>query len=103
MTKFHIAWKKNVSVMPDDPVKMAKLNLSLLEMVKADLKLGSIADWGNYCNGFSGYCLKEGTEADILLGLLKYMPYVLFDVRPVVNVDQSIDAINKVVAQSKTK
>jgi hypothetical protein len=103
MTKFHIGWKKNLCVKSDDPVEMAKLNLSLLEMVKADLKSGSIADWGSYCNGFSGYCLIEGTEADILPGLLKYMPHVLFNVRPVTNVDQNIEAINKVVAQSKTK
>ena len=82
---------------------MAKLNLLLLEMVKADLKSGKLADWGNYCNGFSRYCLIEGTEADILPGLLKYMPYVLFDVKPVINVDQAMEAINRVVSQSKTK
>jgi hypothetical protein len=103
MTKFHIEWKKNPSLMPEDPIKMVKLNLSLLEMVKAALKSGEIADWGTYCNGFSGYCLIEGTEADILPSLLKYMPYILFDVKPVVNAYQAIEAINKVVSQSKTK
>ena len=103
MTKFKIEWEKNPSMMPDDTVKMVKINLSLLEMVKADLKSGKLADWGVYCNAFSGYCFIEGTEADIMPTLLRYMPYVLFDVKPAINVDQAIEAINKAVAESKPK
>ena len=102
MTKFHIEWKKNIAVMPDDSVKNAKISISLLEMVKADLKSGKLADWGVYCNGFSGYCLIEGTETDVTSTLLKYMPHVLFDVKPVINADQS-EAVNRVISQSKTK
>lgn len=93
MPKFHIEWKQNLSVMPDDPVKMGKINLSLLEMVKAEVKSSKIGDWGVYCNGFSGYCIKEGAHDEIMTELLKYMPYILFDVKPVVNVDQAIDAV----------
>ncbi len=103
MAKFRIDWKKNPSLMPDDPVKMAKMSLSLLEMVKADLKSGKFADWGVYCNGFSGYLIIEGSEVDIMPTLLKYMPHVLFDVKPVINVDQAVEAINKAVTESKPK
>ena len=103
MTKFHIEWKKEISAMPDDPAKIAKLNLSLLDTVKADLKAGKLSDWGVYCNGFSGYCIIEGTEADVLFDALKYMPYVVFDVKPAANVDQAIEAINITIAESKPK
>jgi hypothetical protein len=102
MTKFHIEWQKNPSLTPTDPAKMIQLNLSLLEMVKAELKAGRLTDWGHYCNGSSGYCIVEGTETDMVPTLLKYSPYILFDVKPVISVDQSIEA-NKLAAQSKTK
>jgi hypothetical protein len=44
----------------------------------------------------------EGTEIDVYTTLMKWLPYVEFDVKPIVNVDQTIEAINKLVAQSKT-
>lgn len=91
MTKFHIGWQKNLALVAGDLSKVAKLNQSLLEMTKADLKSGKILDWGSYCNGTSGYILMEGTETDIVPVLKKWMPYIIFSVRPVINVDQAIE------------
>jgi hypothetical protein len=73
-----------------------------MEQVKADLKSGKLTDFGQYCNGSSGYALIEGTETDVFTTLMKWLPYVEFDVKPIVNVDKTIEAINKLVAQSKT-
>jgi hypothetical protein len=102
MPKFHVEWKQNLSVMPDDPAKLGKINISLLEMVKADVKSNKITDWGVYCNGFSGYTIIEGTHDEIMTELLKYMPYILFEVKPVINEDQAIEAV-KVVSQMMKK
>ena len=101
MTKFHVEWRKNPTLTPEDPAKMVKLNLSMLEMVKATLKSGKLMDWGVYCDGFSGYVIAEGNETDILATLLKWMPYIIFDVKPVANVDQAIEANNRAAAESK--
>lgn len=103
MAKFHVEWKKNFSKMPDDPAEIIKIELRLLGMVKDDLKTGRITDWGMYCNGSSGYGIMEGDQEDIMPELLKYIPFITFEVLPVANADQSIDAINKVVSQMKTK
>jgi len=103
MTKFLIQWRKNPQIVPENPEKMAKQNLSLLEGVKAALKSGGFSDWGVYCNGLNGYTIAEGTEADILANLLKWMPYVLFDVYAVANVDQAIEANTKLLAELKPK
>ena len=103
MTKFLIQWRKNPHIIPESPEKMAKQNLSLLEGVKAALKSGGFKDWGVYCNGYNGYTIAEGTEADILANLLKWMPYVLFDVYAVANVDQAIEANTKLLAELKPK
>jgi hypothetical protein len=103
MTKFCILWQKNLSLLPEDPVKLTQLYISQLEMVKAELKSGKITDWGQFCNGANGYAIAEGNEADIFPALMKWMPYIEFDVKPVLNADQTLEAIKKVVAQSKTK
>jgi len=101
MTKFLILWHKNI--IPEDREKMAKLNLAMLEPVKAALKSGDFKDWGIYCDGFNGYAIVEGNESEILATLLKWMPHILFDVHAIVNVDQSIEANTKLLAESKKK
>ena len=60
-------------------------------------------DWGEYCDLSGGYTLAEGTEADILSELMKWTPYVIFDVKLVLSVDQVIATINRAVAESKVR
>ena len=103
MTKYHIKWLMNLSMIPEDPEKRAKLWLSMLEMIKSNLKSGNMIDWGEYCDLSGGYTLAEGTEADILGELMKWTPYVIFDVKPVLSVDQVIATINRAVAESKVR
>ncbi|MCJ7443874.1 MAG: hypothetical protein MUO26_04985 [Methanotrichaceae archaeon] len=103
MAKFHIKWLKNESLMPQDPAMMAKLQLSMLEGVKASLKSGKLTDWGSYCDASGGYCVMEGNEAEIFDEILKWYPYVSFDAKPVLSVDQVIGGINKAMTESKPK
>jgi len=79
MTKYLIKWQKNESLMPEDPAMMAKLQLSLLEVARANLKSGKMIDWGSYCDASGGYC------------------------KPVLSVDQVIGAIDKAMIESKPK
>lgn len=93
MPKFHIEWKGNVSLSSEDYANLPKITLALLEMVKASMKSNKVTDWGAYCDLRTGYMIMEGTQDEIMPELLKYMPYVLFDVKPVVNLDQTIEAV----------
>jgi|SRR5665647_2574585 hypothetical protein len=102
MPKFHVEWKFNLSAMPEDPAKMVKIRSELLEMVKADVKLGKMVDWGSYCNGYNGYMIFEGNQDELMPELLKYTPHILFDVKPIINVDQAIDAV-KALYKMKTE
>jgi hypothetical protein len=88
MTKYHIKWQLNPLTTPEEPEKRVKLWISMLEMVKADLKSGRFMDWGAHSDINSGYCIGEGSETDVFTSLLKWTPYVIFDVKPVLNVDQ---------------
>ncbi len=81
----------------------AKLWISMLEMVKASLKFGEFTDWGVYVDINSGNCIGEGAEADAFASILKWTPYVIFDAKPALSVDQAIGEINKTVAESKSK
>ena len=71
MTKYLIKWQKNESLMPPDLTMMAKLQLSMLEEAKANLKSGKMIDWGSYCDASGGYCIAEGNESELFDQLLK--------------------------------
>ena len=101
MTKYLIKWQKNESLMPPDLATMAKLQLSMLEGAKENLKSGKMIDWGSYCDASGGYCIAEGNESELFDQLLKWYPYITFDAKPVLNVDQVIGAIKKVMIESK--
>jgi hypothetical protein len=103
MTKYLVKWVKNEALMPQDPVMMAKLQLSLLEGAKADMKSGKITDWGSFNDASGGYFIAEGNESDIYNGILKYYPYISFDAKAVVSVDQVIESINKIMVEMKPK
>ena len=103
MTKYLIKWQKNESLMPPYLATMAKLQLSMLEGAKENLKSGKMIDWGSYCDASGGYCIAEGNESELFDQLLKWYPYITFDAKPVLNVDQVIGAIKKVMIESKSK
>ena len=102
-TRFHIKWQLNPLTTPEDPDKRVKLWMSMLEMVKTELKSGRFTDWGAHSDINTGYCIGEGNEADVFASLLNWIPYVIFEVKPVLSADQVIGAITKVVAETKAK
>jgi len=84
--------------MPVDPEERAKLWLKMLDMVKADMKSGAITAWGVCYDASVGYAFSELSPEDLYTTMLKWMPYVVFDVKPVLDVDQVIESIKKAAA-----
>jgi len=104
MPKFYLKWQINPQWTPATPEERVKLWLSLLEMVKADIQTGKAKDWGNVPGEASGYSIREdASEADLFTALLKWMPYVAFEVKPVLTVDQTIESIKKAVVAAQAK
>jgi hypothetical protein len=101
MSKFYIRWWKNQQIIPKNPEEQAKGWLTLLEWVKAEQKAGLFTDWGACCDGASGYCIAEGDEVSVHSQLLKYQPFIIFSIKPVLSVDQTRESINKAVAAAK--
>lgn len=104
MSKFYARWQTNPQMIPSIPAERRKLLLSMLEMVKQDIKAGKMKDWGNVPGESAGYCImEEASETDLLAGLLKFMPYVTFEVKPILAVDQTIEAFKRAGAAAQGK
>ena len=101
MTKYYIRWHLNPMTVPVNPEERVKLWTTMLEMVRADLKSGAFKDWG-ICNDISaGFCFSELDEQMLHTAITRYVPYVMFDIKPFLNVEQSIDSIKRAVAATK--
>jgi hypothetical protein len=73
----------------------------MLEMVKADLKSGALTVWGIWCDSSAGFAFAETDEVSLHAAILKWMPYIVFDNKPVLSVDQVLTNIRKAAAAVK--
>ncbi len=87
MTKFLILWESDNRV-PVDPKERITNWTMLLNMVKDDFKSGGLTDWGEFAGGGRGYSIAEGTEQEIYMALSRYVPYVKFEVHPILSISQ---------------
>ena len=101
MAKFYFRWHLNPMLIPTKPEELGKLWISMLEMVKADLKSGALTDWGMCSDSSAGYAFAETDEKSLHTTILKWIPYVIFDVKPVITVDQVIADIKQAAAMAK--
>ncbi len=101
MPKSYVRWQMNTQFTPVDPEERGKLCMSMLDMVKAGLKTGAFTDLRVCYDASAGYAFSELSEQDLYETMLKWMPYMEFDVKPVLDVDQVIESIKKVAAAAK--
>ena len=96
--KFFIRWHVDNSKMPATPEETGKLFISMLETVEAGLHTGKLKDWGQLGNGQDGYAITELSEEALFVCMVQWMPFITFEVFPVVSADQSMEALDKAVA-----
>ncbi len=101
MTKFLVLWELDSSMLPKAPEERVKLQISMLEMVKADLQAGVLKDFGVNAGGGSGYSISESSETELFTYLLKWTPMLKFKVLPMITVDETIEGIKKVAEMMK--
>lgn len=101
MTKFYSQWHLNPSLIPTNPEERAKLWLRLLEQVKADMKSGDMLDWGIAADLSSGYTFRETDEKGLIMDVSRWVPFLIVDAKPVLSVDEAIEAVKKVAAGAK--
>jgi len=101
MARFYMRWHLNQMLIPTDPEERGKLWIAMLEMVTADLKSGTFTDWGICNDSSSGYAIAETDEESLNVAILKWIPYVIFDVKPVLTVDRCIACVNRAASAAK--
>jgi hypothetical protein len=103
MTKFFMKWWLDSASAPATPQKVMELSLKLLEAVKAELSAGRFTEWGQFSNGNDGYAIIDGSEEDLFATMLKYSPFVAYEVFPVLSVEQTMEAVKKAAAAMQGK
>jgi len=101
MSRFYIRWHMNPHAVPLDPKERVDLWMRMLEGVRKDLASGNFKEWGICSDISAGYCMSELDEEQLHTVLLKYVPYISFNIKPVLTVDQSIGSINRATAAAK--
>ena len=106
MPKFYVKWwlSPEMTATIHTLEERVKLWLSMLEMIEADIRAGVLKDWGACADLSGGYGIVEvASEADLYTFLLKWIPYVNFDARPVITARQTIESLKKAAAAAKAK
>ena len=99
MAKFFVKWQMDPARIPSDPEERVKSWLLLAEMVKADMEAGKVKDFGIAAGGGWGYAVREeASEAELFTALLKWQPFIGFEVTPVLKVEQAVESIKKAAA-----
>ena len=88
MAKYLVLWEIGPASVPTDPKERGGAWLAMIEVLKADMKKGFHKDWGAFPAEMKGYSIAESTETDLVSLCLPYLPYVKFEVHPVVSMTQ---------------
>lgn len=98
MGRYLVLWEVDKTRMPVDPKERGSGWKTLMDMVKKDLKEGSMKDWGKFVGEANGYTIFEGTELEVDIHIQQWVPFVHFRVYPIASVtqtDQMIEAMMK--------
>jgi hypothetical protein len=81
-----------------DPKERVGLWLKMLDMVKADMKAKRFTKWGVCYDASEGYVFSDLGVQELYTVLMQWSPYVEFDVKPVLDVDQVIESVKKLAS-----
>jgi hypothetical protein len=93
MGKYLVLWEVVPGTVPLNAKEAGPAFLALTDMVKADMKKGQCKDWGTFLGAAKGYSIDEGTEVEVMNGMLQYSPFIKFEVHAVASVDQVAQAM----------
>ena len=88
MAKYLLLWELNLDKKPDDPKARGEGWMAFLDIVKQDLKEGIHKDWGSFVGETRGYTISEEDEVELTKRMQSFVPFITFEVHPVMSVDQ---------------
>jgi len=93
MARYILLWELDSTRTPDDPKERQKQWRTFQDMVVERLESGETKDWGKYVGEGRGYAIIEGTEMDAEELGNTYFPYVTFEVKQIISIEQAIEVV----------
>lgn len=103
MTKWYIQWKLTQQYWSLPDTERMEQGLRILGMAEADTKAGIIKEWGITTDTGGGFTISETDVTVLYESLIKYRPYVSFEVTPVIPLDQHSKTLKKIAASLQSK
>jgi hypothetical protein len=96
-----ILWEVNTEFYPRDPKELFKLQMQMLEAVKADVDSGVHSAWGMGAGGGSGYAVTKLQGEELFMSLSKFTPVISFTVEPMLSIDEAISSMKQIQKQAR--
>ena len=88
MTRYLITWKAVNSRIHENVEARVKQDMAFTQMVQEALKSGALKEWGTSTDGMKGYAIFDGSETDMALMSVMYVPFFEFEIYPILTADQ---------------
>jgi hypothetical protein len=96
MGRYLLHWEIDESKIPVDAQERKTGWLMMLEMTKQDMQAGLVKEWGVFVSQTKGFTISEGTEEQMHAIALKYVPFVRFNIYPLLSRDQVVRIIESI-------
>jgi hypothetical protein len=94
MGKYLVLWDLDTTRIPVDPKKRRDASALLTALVKNDIEKGIQKDYGAFVGETKGYGIVEGSEIEVSLLIQQFIPYVKFEVKPIMSISQVEEMLN---------
>ena len=91
MAKYLLLWELDTSRISEDPGVRKQHWNALQDAVVKQLEAGQMKDWGLCVGELTGYCIVEGSQAEVAKITRGYVPWVNFEVKEVVTIHQAME------------
>ena len=92
MAKYMVLWEVDTARTPEDAKEKRAHWLGFQELVKKHLKEGVSKEWGAFAGEMCGYVIFEGNAVDLHTFTAGWVPYVNFEVKELLTIDEVIQA-----------
>ncbi len=88
MAKYMLLWEVDSSRTPEDGKTKKVQWLGFQDIVAKHLKEGLMKGWGEFAGEMHGYAIFEGSAVDLHTITAMWTPFVKFDVREILSVEE---------------
>ncbi|MGV7223576.1 MAG: DUF3303 domain-containing protein [Nitrospinales bacterium] len=97
MGKYILHWEVDTAKTPEDTKERQEQWSLFQQTVAQQMESNEIKEWGEYVGEVNGYSIMEGSEVDIQKLVALWVPFVKFNVKPVMTIEQAMEATKAMI------